>query len=300
MTIQLEPSQIPNAGQYVVQTSRGDYVIQVAWPLCWTEDRVAPEGDPPVSTFYLVDGNAYFLTAVDVARRLEFTNGARAIVVGVGYPRTQYVYNWRRGPDLTPASPDGTYEMPVGRDGKPLAGVSFGEAERFLAFVEREVVAAVETRLFAHLARGTGRRALFGHSYGGVFALHALFTRPTLFDTFVAASPSLWWNRYFLARAQEPALRQRAPPADPPPAVVLTWGASARRRPGEPDDAFARRKEAAEDDRLEADAKALAQRLETYPSVRAVRTAQFEGEDHGSAAVAGLQRGIMTFLLEKE
>ncbi|WP_253816324.1 hypothetical protein [Myxococcus xanthus] len=29
--------------------------------------------------------------------------------------------------------------------------------------------------------------------------LHAFFTRPTSFDTFIAGSPSIWWNdRYVL------------------------------------------------------------------------------------------------------
>lgn len=35
---------------------------------------------------------------------------------------------------------------------------------------------------------------LYGHSLGGLFVLHALFTRPRLFARYVAADPSVWWN----------------------------------------------------------------------------------------------------------
>ncbi|HCE8339908.1 TPA: ferric enterobactin esterase PfeE, partial [Pseudomonas aeruginosa] len=35
---------------------------------------------------------------------------------------------------------------------------------------------------------------LWGHSYGGLLVLHALFTRPGEFARYAAASPSLWWR----------------------------------------------------------------------------------------------------------
>ncbi len=39
----------------------------------------------------------------------------------------------------------------------------------------------------------TGGRTLYGHSYGGLFALYALCSAGASFDTYVAASPALWW-----------------------------------------------------------------------------------------------------------
>ncbi len=35
---------------------------------------------------------------------------------------------------------------------------------------------------------------MLGHSLGGLFVLHALFTSPESFDRYVAGSPSLWWR----------------------------------------------------------------------------------------------------------
>ena len=45
-----------------------------------------------------------------------------------------------------------------------------------------------------------GRQALFGHSLGGLFVLHALFSRSEAFDTFIAGSPSIWWGKKSILR----------------------------------------------------------------------------------------------------
>jgi hypothetical protein len=44
------------------------------------------------------------------------------------------------------------------------------------------------------------RQVLYGHSYGGLFVLHALSTRPRAFSAFIAASPALWWFELQAAR----------------------------------------------------------------------------------------------------
>src|SRR3546814_3643923 len=46
------------------------------------------------------------------------------------------------------------------------------------------------------------RQSLFGHSFGGLFALHALYARPGAFQSIVAASPSLEWNVQDLLREE--------------------------------------------------------------------------------------------------
>ena len=232
---------------------------------------------------------------------MEFTDNTRTIVVGVGYPPSKYVYDWRRGPDLTPPTPDGKYEMPLDKNGNPRTDLSFGEAHMFLDFIQSHVMPPhVETKLFPHLPLSTSRKALYGHSYGGIFTLNALYTKPTLFNFFIAASPTISWNNHSLVKNQEAAFRARVCPADPPPSLFITWGTSEdelQRQPDESEEAWRNRKSNAEDKDMRDSAQALVARLEDCPSVRSIWTCEFKGEDHGSAAVVGLQRGIYKFLL---
>lgn len=65
---------------------------------------------------------------------------------------------------------------------------SAGQADRFLRFLETELIPAVERRY-----RTSARRTLAGHSLAGLFVLHALVSRPELFDGYVAISPTLSW-----------------------------------------------------------------------------------------------------------
>ncbi|MET0427971.1 MAG: alpha/beta hydrolase-fold protein, partial [Microvirga sp.] len=46
----------------------------------------------------------------------------------------------------------------------------------------------------------------FGHSFGGLFALHTLFTRPALFQTIIAASPTIHWDDSALLRQEAKAV----------------------------------------------------------------------------------------------
>ncbi|CZT16131.1 related to hydrolase of the alpha/beta superfamily [Ramularia collo-cygni] len=301
----IEPGYLPNSCQYTVETARGPYLVQIAWPLCWTSERLPqPNADEhPVSSFYLVDGNAYFLTAVEISRRLECLNSTRSIVVGIGYPNLKAVYDFRRGPDLTPRSRDGKYEMPLDKHGKPRTDLSFGEAHLFLDFIKREVMQTVEGELFPSLDLASNRKGLFGHSYGGLFSLNALFTQPGLFDFIAAASPSISWSEYSLVSFQEEEFHREAKVVDPPPVLLLTWGSNAEeleQRKGESDASFTRRRMGAEEPECGNDARAMAARLAGDCTIKAVLTADFPGWGHGGAAVVGLQRALMHFLLEMD
>jgi predicted alpha/beta superfamily hydrolase len=48
------------------------------------------------------------------------------------------------------------------------------------------------------------QEVLVGHSYGGLCTLHALFSSSiTTFSTFVAISPSIWWNNKVILFEQD-------------------------------------------------------------------------------------------------
>jgi predicted alpha/beta superfamily hydrolase len=108
------------------------------------------------------------------------------IVVGIA--------NTDRNRDLTPSHAgmphsDGTVE-PV-----PTSG----GADKFLDFIQTELLPEIEKRYATY-----SYRIFAGHSLGGLFAIHALISRPELFNACSATSPSLWWDDFrTLHQAQE-------------------------------------------------------------------------------------------------
>nr|WP_255702232.1 alpha/beta hydrolase-fold protein [Salinicola sp. DM10] len=142
-----------------------------------------PDGPPPQAGYpvlYVLDGNAYF-PAFHAARE-TIERYRETIIVGIGYPEAQSL-NWlRRSYDFSPPAPPEHNEPPQGGQ------------DAFLSFIEHRLKPRVE----AELPVDPQRQSLFGHSFGGMFAIYALFQRPHLFAQVVAASPSLWWASHHL------------------------------------------------------------------------------------------------------
>lgn len=152
-----------------------------------------PKGEPPKDGFpvmTVLDGNAMFAAFAETRWRLESVakgNLSQAIIVAVGYP-TDLPYDKRRGPDFTSALSDGDPYAPRKDDEKPQAHP--GGKDHFLDFLLDRLRPEVARRY----AVNPKRQSLFGHSYGGLFALHTLYTRPNAFHSIIAASPSIWFN----------------------------------------------------------------------------------------------------------
>lgn len=82
--------------------------------------------------------------------------------------------------DLTPPAHDPRYIKAFPRN---------GGADRFLDFLQREVIPFIDHRY------PTGpRRVLMGESLAGLFVVHTFLNHPEPFTDFVAVSPSLWWD----------------------------------------------------------------------------------------------------------
>jgi len=167
--------------------------------LAWPDEPPPPEGYP---VLLVLDANAGFGTVVDSYRSLTWraTPGrpAPALILGIGHPGGTAYEPAARQRDYVPAAAN--------------AAAGTTGAEAFLHFIE--------TALLPELARRhpLDRRhlALFGHSLGGLFALHALIARPGMFRSIITASPSLWWGGgVMLAAAHRFA-------ASPPPEAAGT------------------------------------------------------------------------------
>lgn len=143
----------------------------------------APDGGWPV--LYVLDGNAMFAGFAET-RRIQSMDDksevAKSIVVGVGF-KTDKPYDNRRLLDFT----GGPAPQPW-RDA--FSKLPAGGWDKFLDFLTGKL----RTDLNRRYGINPDRQALFGHSLGGLFALHTLFTRPDAFHAIIAASPSLFWH----------------------------------------------------------------------------------------------------------
>ena len=94
---------------------------------------------------------------------------------------------------ITYAGADANYDMLRAMDYTPVhtAGVrGSGEAPKFLAFLTDELFPRIES----DYRIDPTKRVLMGSSFGGSFTLYALFSEPTLFAGYVAASPAVTYG----------------------------------------------------------------------------------------------------------
>jgi predicted alpha/beta superfamily hydrolase len=157
-----------------------DRIILVRTPAGYETNKLS------YPVLYMTDGDAHM---GHTASTIEFLtrNGRMPELIVVG------VTNTDRTRDLTPAK--STNKNPAGELQFPTAG----GANNFLKFFETELIPHIEKEY-----RVAPYRILAGHSFGGLFAIHALITKPALFNSYVTVSPSLQWeNAEALKRAEE-------------------------------------------------------------------------------------------------
>ncbi|MEK0315721.1 alpha/beta hydrolase [Cohnella sp. 56] len=167
-----------------------EYVIKIALPA----DEPPARGYP---VLYALDADATFLTMAEAVRlQTRRPHGYDpAVVVGIGYPSREPFDMTRRCYDFTMPAAGGT--LPERPDGRPWP--EHGGADLFLGFIERELIPFVDGRF----KTDPGRRTLYGHSLGGLLALHAFFAGSAQFAGYAAGSPSIWWGDYAVLREME-------------------------------------------------------------------------------------------------
>jgi predicted alpha/beta superfamily hydrolase len=248
------PSEVSIANtrriDFTSQVNGHRYSISVAFPY----GEAPPKG---YGILYVLDGYAYFASATEVVRPW---NAPDVVVVGIGYP-TDSAYLKKvvanRGPapaafkslplsvvaqqlereyDLTLPASDQELSQQQSPGSPPLKHQNVGGLDDFLKIIETEV----KPRVSAMTRIDPARQALFGHSLGGLATLHALFTEPDAFGTFIIASPSIWWNNKAVLAGESTfateVISGRASPkvlvtmgseeSSPPAIVPASWGIS--------------------------------------------------------------------------
>lgn len=238
-----------------------------------------PPAPPPAQgwpVLYVLDGDLLFAPAAQLMRN-RFARGPGvpaqgAVVVGLGYAGAHVLDLDARTYDYTPPAPGPATDERGRRE---------GGADAFLDFLD-----ATARPLVAQAAPiDASRQTLFGHSYGGLCVLHALFTRPGAFQNYVAASPSVWWRNGFILQSQARFVAGRQADA-PALRLLITQG---EREAALPDDtaraAIVRERHGA--DRL----RALVDGLQGTPGLD-LRFATIPGADHGGAMVPAAQLAL--------
>jgi len=191
----------------------GQLKISVAAPA-----MMAPGATIPV--LYVVDGDFLFGMAAEIARAISSVAAFPAFyVVGIGYDANYLDFLKLRTADLSP--PIGAEAVAsMGAIGAMIGSDRNGGAEAFLVFLADTLKPEIAAR---YPETGGGEQILFGHSLGGLFAAHALLTRPDAFSSFVVSSPSLWWDGFSIFQ-KLPAFRERLASLSPPRVFVDVGG----------------------------------------------------------------------------
>lgn len=131
--------------------------------------------DVRVPVLYMPDGGVAedFVHVAGLVQVLTGNGGMRPFLL-VGIENTE------RRRDLTPPT-DSAEDRKIA----PRVGGSAA----FRAFLRDELIPEIGARY-----RTTGERAIVGESLAGLFIVETFLVTPTLFDTFMAFDPSLWWN----------------------------------------------------------------------------------------------------------
>ena len=142
---------------------------------------------------YLLDADRSFGMVRDILRWLEFAGEMPPVIlIGIAYSEDWWQ---KRSRDYTP------YPDELNTWGEwPLAG----GAPNYTSFLEDEL----EEKLNTFRIDKTDK-AIIGHSLGGLFCLHVMFTNPDLFDKYLIISPAVIWNNYAVLEDTQKLMRNK-------------------------------------------------------------------------------------------
>jgi uncharacterized protein len=131
---------------------------------------------------YLLDGGEHFHFFTGIVHHLSSSYVIPEMIV-VGIASTN------RNRDFTPSHDSLNFDK------------SNGGGEAFTTFLEKELIPYVASRYSV-----APYRILVGHSLGGLLVVNTILNHTSLFTSYVALDPSLWWDRMKLVHASSAAL----------------------------------------------------------------------------------------------
>ena len=156
--------------------------------------------DKKYPCWYVTDANRSFPMLANIGSVFEVPDPGQGemIIVGIGY-KIRDVADWAafRTRDLTPVNDpgvDGYFNKLLNQTTGRQFDVTTGGAEKFLEFITTELIPFVESNYQV----SPTDRYLGGYSYGGLFTLYTMFSKPGLFVKYFAGSPSIDFKNGFL------------------------------------------------------------------------------------------------------
>jgi predicted alpha/beta superfamily hydrolase len=143
--------------------------------------------DKKYPTLIFVDGNFYFPMMAPIISQYEFTGLLDpAIVVAIGYKSFPMMDSLRIRDYMFPkALPSDEIKTD-------------GGGQKFYYFITKELLPKIDKEYRTEPTN----RSLLGHSFGGYFVLYGLMNqlqnKTHDFKTFISASPTLWYNKFYL------------------------------------------------------------------------------------------------------
>lgn len=180
-----EPVAIPRSTRLTIQsdTLARTYDLHIKLPPAYD----APENESlTYPVLYLNDATYNFQVAAGITHYpMNAQIIENLILVGIGYSHGSV------GPESRI------------RDYTPTVNSAWtretGGAEKYVNFVEREVIPLIESTYRVDPVR----RAYAGHSLGGLFGAYVLLKKPELFRYYVLSSPSFWFDEHVTWKLEE-------------------------------------------------------------------------------------------------
>lgn len=165
---------LPNTTTFTLNSAEidGTYLISASFP----DSYAHADSTRTYPVIYVLDGQWRFPLVYSIAGAIvEDGDIPEALVVSISWKETNGDLLALRGRDLTPTA---AKEIPHS-----------GEAIKFQNFLRNQLFPHIEKNY-----KGSTHRTLTGGSFSGLFAVYTLLTQPELFDGYIAATPSLWWD----------------------------------------------------------------------------------------------------------
>lgn len=167
------PVTIANSEQFTLfsTNTQQDYKIYIHLPASYSRS------DTTYPVDYALDADIAFGMVSDASTLLSFRKEMpEVIIVGIAYG----AYPGQEGNNRV-------------RDFTPTANTKYsssGGAEKFFRFIHDELIPVIDSKYRTN----PSDRTLSGASFSGLFSLYVLFEHPGIFNRYIIASPSIWWD----------------------------------------------------------------------------------------------------------